>query len=693
MTQLKTISMVAAILAGATLAACGTENADGQGSNFSGSNGTGGSDGGSDGGGDGGGGGSDGGGGGVGSGATDPDANTQPTYPTQHPRIFVSKNSARLKAALQANTPAAARFKSVVDSWVGGEDIWGFESWNGALMGQLTNDPKYCNKAVQVVEAQVSAAESAIASGGTPVVAGDSYLEIGSMIADVALTYDWCNGNLSASQKTRWLAYADQAVSNVWHPTTAKWGSHSAPWTGWATNDPSDNYYYSFLRATMLLGLAAKGEDPQADGWVTQFRQTKVLGQLVPEFNSDLVGGGSREGTGYGVAMRNLWELYAFWHDTTGESLAGKTTHTRASMLSFMHQIMPTEDRVAPTGDLSRDSTAAFFDYHRHYLQQLISLYPADPLSKRAKTMLDHASVPKMGQMFMAVDDFLWDTSVSPVAVDLNTTYYAKGIGQLYARSGWDTHATWFNLTGGPYTQSHAHQDQGSIMLYKDGWLAYDAVIDSSSGLRQETTAHSLVRIDNGSSPIGQVASTISQMVAVHRGADWVYASADLTPAYDGNGAIQKVQRDTLFLQPNIVVVYDRVKSSGSTRQVWQLMTPKSPSVSGDTATINGGTHTLTVKRLAPSGASMSSHGLSGESDYHGGYRLEDAVAGGDQRMIHVLSIDGAATTATAQGDTVTVTTGGKTATIVFNHDAPGASLTWNGATKTLAAGIDTLNP
>ena len=317
-----------------------------------------------------------------------------------------------------------------------------------------------------------------------------------------------------------------------------------------------------------------------------------------------------------------------------------------------------------------------------------------DPLAKRAKTMLDHSSLPKMGQMFMAVDDFLYeDSDVTATPVDLNTAYYAKGIGQLYARSGWDTHATWFNLTGGPYTQSHAHQDQGAILLYKDGWLAYDAVINSDSGLRQETTAHSLVRIDNGSSPIQQVASTISQMVAVHRGADWVYGAADLTPAYDGNGSIQKVQRETVFLQPNIVVVYDRVKSAGGTRQVWQLMTPKAPSVSGDTATINGGAHTLTVKRLAPAGASMSQSGLSGTEDYNGGYRIEDAITGGDQRFIHVLSIDGAATTATAQGDTVTLTTGGKTATIAFNHDSVGATLTWNGTTKTLAAGVDTLAP
>ena len=32
----------------------------------------------------------------------------------------------------------------------------------------------------------------------------------------------------------------------------------------------------------MLLGLASKGEDPQGDAWVTEFRDTKILNQLVP---------------------------------------------------------------------------------------------------------------------------------------------------------------------------------------------------------------------------------------------------------------------------------------------------------------------------------------------------------------------------------------------------------------------------
>ncbi len=636
---------------------------------------------------------------GAGEGVAGPgtDSSTAPVFPTAHPRIYLTPNRARLSAALSASTPAAARFKELVDEWIAGADIWGFESWNAALLGQLTGTTGYCTKAVATVEAQVVAAEAAIAANQAPEVAGDSYLEIGGMIGDLALVYDWCFNQTSASQRARWLKYADQAVWNVWHNTSAKWGTATIPWSGWATDDPSDNYYYSFLRATMLLGLASKGEDPQADAWVTQFHDTKIVSQLVPTFNADLVGGASREGTGYGVAMRRLFELYDLWKATTGETIATLTPHTRQSMLAMLHQMVPTLDRVAPTGDLSRDSTAAFFDYHRNYLQELIQQFPGDLLAQRAKTQLAASSVPAMTSSFMFAYDFLYDDSnvtAQPVG-SLNTAYYASGIGELYTRSGWDTHATWLNLIAGPYTQSHAHQDQGSLMIYKDGWLAYDAVVDSHSGLTQETTAHGLVRITSGGQPVPQIADTISTLAALHQGTGYTYASADLTPAYDGNSAVQKVQRDIVFLQPNVVIVFDRVQSASGTTQTWQLASPVAASISGSIATITNAGHTLKIQKL--SGGTLGVTSMpSVDSDFAGGFRLDETMAGGDNRYLHVLSIDGSVSSTTSAGDAthpgVTVQlANGHSATVTFVRDTAGAALVLDGTTISLSAGVDRL--
>ena len=618
-----------------------------------------------------------------------------PTYPTQHPKIYLSANRTRLSAALAASTPAAQRFKTIVDGWVGGTSYWGFQTWNAALLGQLTGDPKYCTAAIASVEAQVATAEATIATGGTPVVAADSYLDIGGMIGDVALVYDWCYDAVSSSQRTRWLAYANQAVWNVWHPAQAVWGGAAQPWSGWATNDPADNYYYSFLRATMLLGLAAHGEDPQADTWIAQFHDTKLMGQLVPTFDADLVGGGSREGTGYGVSMRSLWMMYRWWEDTTGERLAKKTPHTHASLLNFLHQIVPTLDRFAPTGDQSRDSTASLFDYQRDYLEQLVTLYPHDVLSGRAQALLAACSVPAMQDSFNAVFDFIYDSTVPTTALDGGTAYFAQGIGQLYARSGWDAHATWLNLIAGPYTESHAHQDQGSLMLYKDGWLAWDAVIDSHSGLRQEADAHGLVRLTSGGASIAQHPDSHSQLVALHAGDGWLYAAADLTAAYDGDARIARVQRELVYLQPDVVVVYDRVTTTADTQQVWQLAMPAAPALAGTVATEATAGHALAIQRLAPGGAASSVHDFTTDAtgDYGGGYRLDETMAGGDNRFLHVISIDGAAKSVVSNDDSsVTVQlAGGGSATIQFAHDVIGATLVTGGSTITLDASVDTL--
>jgi hypothetical protein len=634
---------------------------------------------------------------GVGTGSGTGSNSTTPIFPTTHPRIYLTPNRARLASALSTGTAAATRFKTVVDQWVGGADIWGFSAWNAALVGQLTGNTTYCTKAVAAIEAQVVAAEAKIAANQAPEVAGDSYLGIGDMIGDLALVYDWCFAQTTPAQRTRWLRYADQAVWNVWHNTQAKWGTATIAWSGWATNDPSDNYYYSFLRATMLLGLASKGEDAQADAWITEFHDTKIMNQLVPTFSADLAGGASREGTGYGVAMRRLFELYDLWQSTTTENIARATPHTRQSMLAALHQLMPTRDRIAPTGDQSRDSTASFFDYHRNYLQELIQEFPSDTLSRRAKTQLQASSVPTMSSGFMIAYDFLYDnTMVTAQPVDgLNTTYYASGIGELYARSGWDAHATWVNLIAGPYTQSHAHQDQGSLMIYKDGWLAYDSVIDSHSGLPQETTAHGLVRITSGGQSVPQIADTISRLTALHQGTGYTYAASDLTPAYNGNAAVQKSQREILYLQPDVVVVFDRVQSAAGTTQTWQLASPVAASISGALATISNAGHALKVQQI--SGGTMSvTPFTSVSSDYSGGYRLDETMTGGDNRYLHVLSIDSAASSITAAGDAthpgVTVRlSNGHTATITFNRDTTGATLVLDGTTRSLAAGVDAL--
>jgi hypothetical protein len=622
-----------------------------------------------------------------------------PNFAADHPRIYLARNRDRLTAELNSGRPAAKRLKDATDRWVGGADIYGFAAANAALLGQLTGDAKYCAAAVKDVDKRVTAAQQQIASGAAPDVASDDYLGVGDEIGDIMLVYDWCFASIDGDRKAAWLAYADQAVWNVWNYMDAKWGSNKHAWVGWAVDDPSDNYYYSFLRATMMVGLAAHDEIPQAAGWLTEFHDTKILGELVPTFDADLVGGGSREGTGYGVSMHALFNLYDFWAGSTGEVIATKTGHTRASMLSFIHQTMPTLDRIAPTGDQSRDSTASLFDYHRDYLLELMNLFPKDPLAARGQALLAASTLPQMDNQFMFIYDFLYDQKdLAPTALDgLGTAYYAKGIGEVYARSGWDKHATWVNLIAGSYTQSHAHQDQGALMIYKDSWLAYDSNVDSKSGLNQQIDAHSTVRIVDGGKTVEQQRDTNAAIVALHRGTGYVYAAAELTPAYkparNPSAAVTTVQREIVYLEPDAIVVYDRVATKAGGQQVWQLVSPASPAITATHATFTVGARKLEVERvIAPGGTTAAAYDFRKEADFTGGFRLDETAPAGDNRFLHVIWIDSAASAVTATTDGATFTlAGGKAVSVTFNHAAIGATLNLGGQAITLGAGVDAL--
>ncbi len=622
-----------------------------------------------------------------------------PDFQDDHPRIYLPRNRDRLVAKVTANDPSWARFKNIVDIQLDGGNIYAFEAWNAALVFQLTGEQRYCDAAVDQIDEMVRDEEARLSAGQTPEVAGDSYLEVGPRIGDLALTYDWCFESVSDDQRRRWIAFANQAVWNVWNHEEARWHGDVVEWSGWSVDNPSNNYYYSFLRATMTLGVATRGETPEGQQWIDIFRDQKIRDQLVPTFDRDLTGGGSREGTGYGVAMMRLWELYDLWHGSTGEQLADDTGHARASMLHLMHATVPTLDRVAPIGDHARDSSAAWFDYHRHYLQTLVHLFKDDPIAPYATQLLASSSVPEMDQPFMYAFDFLYGSELTPASLDgLGRAYFAPGNGQLHARSSWSQDATYVNFIAGPYTESHAHQDQGSFMIYKGGWLAYDGVVDSTSGLTQEPEAHSLIRFVSGGTTVPMREPTTSSMAAIARGPGWLHAAGDLTPAFRDNPAVTRWQRELVYIEPDTVVVYDRADSASGAQQIWQLLSPASFTVNGATASVTASGHTLTAQRILPASAAGTSRALTG--DFSGGFRYEEASAGGSVRHLHVISIDGAVTSATSspgsgQDGVSLALAGGRTATVRFSTSQIGGTLTITGGGAdvdvTLAPGVAAL--
>jgi hypothetical protein len=592
-----------------------------------------------------------------------------------HPKVLLAQ--AELKACLQHQmslaAPAAVRMKNYVDAQMAGGNIYGFEPWVAALVYQATGDVRYADYAVQRTDAAVAAEEARIAAGQGADVAGDSYLYVGEIIGGLATVYDWAYDRLTPQQRSRWIAYANQAVWNVWNPSQASWGGRSFPWSGWSVDNPANNYYYSFLRATVLLGLATHGENAQAPTWITRFRTDKIQNQLLPMFNSQLQGGGSREGTGYGTAMRGLWELYDWWERSTGERIASLTPHTRDSIAHLLHNMTPTLDRLAPTGDHARDSSAALFDYHRHYLQALIALYPQDRLSAVARSALDQSTVPRMRYSYDYYADYLYALPVMPAESlsALSTAYWGSGTGQLMMRSGWDPAATYSNFICGPFTESHAHRDQGSFVLFRGDWLAWDRNIVSQSGIEQGEELHNLVRLQraNGTTITQRVESPPCRMLALAHNEHFTYAVADVTPIYGGASAaangVGRVEREFLFLRPSTVVVMDRVVATQTgTSKIWMLNLPGQPTLSPGRMSYAAQGNSLDVFGLAPAGVT---------GRWVAGSRVEVSdSADGQSNFLHVLGTNGSVSQAVRDDSVGTIgarisLADGRTAVVRFN--------------------------
>jgi hypothetical protein len=465
---------------------------------------------------------------------------------------------------------AYARFKAAADAALAGDPPYNYSATHSVIMYRLTGTVSYLADAITRVDSFVTAAEAAIAAGGVPDLAGDSYLDVGWYLDQLALTYDYGYDRLTTSQRQRWAALAEQALTNVWHPDAAAWGGVAHPWSGWSICDPGNNYHFSFLRATMLWALA--GRNPV---WL-DFLQTQKFGPLT-DYYATLTGGGSREGTGYGTALKDLFENYLYWLDSTNENLAALTTHTRETIDYWVHATVPTRDRFAPIGDQSRSSMTDLFDYQENLVHTAVVLSPGTPQARRGTWWLQNNSVDGVSQSFTLSGDLLPYPDAPQVPTAL--VYHAVGAGALFARSSWNTDAAWLAVVAGKYDQSHAHQDQGSFTFFRGTWLAVTNNIWSHSGINQDVDVHNVLRFERADGSIipQSPSDTLASTMTSSSSADRLTITADLANAFWRSRDSVRSWTRTFDFFNNTLRVTDTCEVAPGVRPVFQLQVPVAP--------------------------------------------------------------------------------------------------------------------
>ena len=523
------------------------------------------------------------------------DENVDPPASSYHPatvhlaaaRPFIPLDD---YTAAPAGDPVAVEFRQYVNRAVAGHPDWGYSPADAVVQFARSGKQKYLTSAIADVDKQVTRAARAIAQGREPEIAGDSYLEVGPDIEALALTYDWGYSRLTSKQRTRWLRYGNQAVANVWSNRTASWGGRpagSSEWSGWAINNPGNNYNFSFIQATELWALATKRTD-----WIEFLQESKF--PLITDYYEQLTGGGSREGTGYGTAQTRLWANARTWADATGEHLTAVEDHAHASVDYWIHATVPTLDYYAPFGDLSRESVPNLYDYQENLVREAAMAAPGTPAADRALWWIGHNSVPDD----MANSFNLRGALLRPVGTPTKPTalvYDAPGVGQLFARTSWQPEATWLAMIAGPFDESHAHMEQGAFTLYGGDWQAVTSNIWSHSGIQgggqsdddAGTGISSIVRFDRPSGPVPQESSTSTMSATPTSGG--VAIHADLSAAYAGSeGRVTGWVRDLDFSDGDLVVTDTCTVGAGVT-PVWQLHVPTQPTDHGNGTVTAGG--------------------------------------------------------------------------------------------------------
>ena len=145
-------------------------------------------------------------------------------------------------------------------------------------------------------------------------------------------------------------------------------------------------------------------------------------------------------------------------------------------------------------------------------------------------------------------------------------------------------------------------------MIYKDGWLAYDPVIDSHSGLPQDVD-RARPRADRQRRLAGARRSPTRCRSCSRstRGTGWLLRGADLTPAYDGKAAVRRssARSSTSSPTPSSSTTASRAQPARSRRG--SSRTPAQPTISGDDRDDHERRpHAARPARCAPAGATAS---------------------------------------------------------------------------------------
>ncbi len=394
-----------------------------------------------------------------------------------------------------------------------------------------------------------------------------------------------------------------------------------------------NNYFTAHMRNIGLMSLALDpADDPDGKLGAALVNATGAWLYIVDhELRTDARGGLSPEGFEYGPQTLSYILQFLLALNTAGmddPNRFGAQVYLNSNpfwddmLTAYFHSISPVPARMPDVGPVYQPSW--YGDGQSYTLPDLIAAYGAlgeyDRRTGNTQRLNSvrwwEANIPAGGAAALAdrvrgmpsftqvILYFMLFDPAAPPASDprpsLPLFHLAPGVGRLFARTGWDAGAAWFQFALGWNRIDHQDANGNAFGFYRKGeWLTRERMgyANIAEGIAS-SEFYNTISLQNDRPPDRDpsdwrydlwqrgsqwniVASGDPRLIANSHTSGFTYALGDATNLYNSTSEsstdILYASRSIVWLKPDLIITYDRVRSKtfGRFKRFWlQLAQP-----------------------------------------------------------------------------------------------------------------------
>jgi len=486
------------------------------------------------------------------------------------------------------------------------------EGWFGAIFSlafayEVSGNVAYADK----VRAIITVINLETKKGNFDPLTVDAGFPSRMLPLSLGLAYAWCGDRFTAGEK------ADT------FDTINKWFDLYKTSPGIIDKDGPvfSNYFGGHLVGFGVAGLATAGENPRGREIADYMRAR--FEQVTTGFASGVFGGGyPLEGYTYGTNhFVRLLQYAAAVRTATGEDLLGASTANKI-VRSLIYNLKPNRWQFTDEADNPGDYTGIM----DQTLPTMLTSMASGNEAGYAQFFLHNLAPGPVTIPAGPAVRLLWGSSVPPVDYRsvLPLVYNSPGDEHLYTRSSWADNAVWASFKAsaqhlGSSGDTHGHDMRGaghiSIQRGNDYLLVNSGQWKGQNGWGGNPSAYDLRSWRANTlfyqNPWGDTYRGAqgywgtSEILAYEESPDYVYKKADLTSAYNLQGAasLRSFIRTFVSLGDGTFLLADRVHAGNATDEktlYFHFNRNGIPKIAGNVVTSTVGDSRLFVKTVLP---------------------------------------------------------------------------------------------